>query len=217
MKVKSETPEPPEAASQRLSKVDANADHVELRTIPVSIELLILATKYVHLAHLLTATIGQGVPDGPGEETQVVVKKEEDEDMEIDALSSREARARDGKDGETNRDKDSRYLDCLAAYRRYISAAIVCCSAAVKRCNGDIKTQLRAMLMLAELLVRETEEHERAGLIMSKGVSASSPLRLTLLIICFPFAALSADRSLLHHRFVPPPKWNVAHKGITKS
>jgi hypothetical protein len=156
-----ETP-PPESTTRQ-------ADFKPLRELPVPVELLILATSYMHAAHSLTPLIARGARDGSLYADEDGVKDEEMEDDELDELESENDN--DDENKMFKREKDTMYADQLSTYRRYISAAIMACSSAVKLGGPDLKLNLRARLMLAELLVKETEEREKAEEVIARAVS----------------------------------------------
>lgn len=112
-----------------------------LAILPAPLELLILAARYVDAAHGLTPAIARG----PG--------------------------ASDSNAAAASAEHRDEYQQALLIYRRHMSAAIACCSYAAKSSGQDPRLAIRAHLMLAELLVNETRNAERAEQVISRGVS----------------------------------------------
>lgn len=130
-------------------------DFESMKTLPMPMELLVIATRYVNAAHKMTPVIAAGYSCGTGENLHDL--RTAGQAMEEDATDTSHASA-------------CTYADFISTYRRYMLGAIACCGHAVRLGTQDIRLNLRAHLMLAELLARETHNTERTEKLIGKGV-----------------------------------------------
>lgn len=130
--------------------------HLEapLAFLPAPLELLILATRYVDAAHRLTPSIARGF-------------------SHVNSLShSSPGHHQDSAYTDTAQQETAdTHTTFISIYRRYMTAALAACGSAVKLGGPDVRLNLQARLMLAQLLATETCNAERAEQVMAKGVS----------------------------------------------
>ena len=121
------------------------AGKTALRPLSIPLELLALATRYLQAAHSLTPLLARRPV-----RTVVTTNAEDDKDSQ-------------------------EYADLIATYRRYVAAAIMCLRHVSQLDGGgDVRIDLRAKAMLAELLIRETTEVMEAENLLTKGASIFS-------------------------------------------
>lgn len=144
-----DTPEPPTAYSNGRAET---RDYKPLKTLPVPLELLVIATRYVNAAHRLTSIIAAGYTYAG-------------QDVFLPEGGAKAATT------SSTRPSGSTYADFVSVYRRYMLGAIISCEEAVRLGGPDIRQNLRARLMLAELLVRETHNTEHTEQVIAKAVS----------------------------------------------
>lgn len=132
-----------------------------LQSLPLPLQLIALATRYLAAAHSLSPLIAERPKD------------------EVQAGPAVKLEGGDQDAGHVHESDDARaHADYVSAYRRYISASMTCCRAVVdggkdstRTQDFDVRYELRARAMLAELLVRETKDVAEAELHITKGVS----------------------------------------------
>lgn len=129
-------------------------DFKPLKTLPAPLELMVIATRYVNAAHRLSSIIAAGYTY-PGDDVSVKAPTD----------------AAEGAAATAAQPTGSMYADFVSVYRRYMLGAIISCEEAVRLGGPDIRQNLRARLMLAELLVRETHNTERTEQVIAKAVS----------------------------------------------
>lgn len=149
-----ETPEP--LSGPLHEEREQTRDYKPLKTLPIPLELLVIATRYVNAAHRLSSIIAAGHIPSTGDIS------EHDVQMEGEAGSGATS---------TPHQSGGVYADFISMYRRYMLGAIIACEGAVRLGGADVRHDLRARLMLAELLARETHNSEQTEEVIAKAVS----------------------------------------------
>lgn len=134
---------------------------IPLSPLPLPYELLALAIRYAQAAYELSPYIARRpTQDGL---VDMLAEWQEESDPEDVSQDTRKQRREDATEERA---------DTIASYRRYIGMAIICLKRVVSlEGGGDVRLDLRARAMLAELLVRETKNTVEAESILTKGVS----------------------------------------------
>jgi hypothetical protein len=150
------------------------AEAAVLQALPLPLQLIALATRYLAAAHALSPEIAER----PTTTT--------------DAAAAASAVKLGEGDEAADSDSARSHADYISAYRRYISASLTCCRAVVdggkdpatRTQDHDVRYELRARAMLTELLVRETNDVAEAELHITKGVSGRACIRHLTRRVC---------------------------------
>lgn len=155
-------------------------------------ELLVLACQFVENAHALAPGLAIRPPALPPSDFGAVLSSNSETSLQAD-LSRLDKMDDYLRNAEALYSLDPKTLperrrimadlgDMLASYRRYIAAAIICLRKviAIDDIDGSPVIRLRAIAMLAELLINETEEAAEAEMLLSRGVCVS----LSMCLLC---------------------------------